>query len=254
MRASVVIALVTCGCGRWGFGGTGGDDVVVDDASMVRDNGAIIDAPGDMAMAAIDAMPCGGTTHMLTDNFDDNTLDATKWGNAYEDSSSRHVETGGRLEIRLGANVPDNWAGYVSTTLYDLHDDRVFVEVPVVNALTGDAILLLWTSFAKTDGPSIEYERGKLIFRRRVAGTINDLSNVTYNATMHRWWQIREHGGTTYWETSPDGVSWTPRQMQTTPGATTALITIAAGTGNSEPADLVVFDNLNGGGAPPLCP
>ena len=59
----------------------------------------------------------------------------------------------------------------------------------------------------------------------------------------------------TYWETSPDGVMWTIQYQQATPGATTALITLSAGTTNAAAqTDVIAFDNFNGGGAPPSCP
>ena len=241
-------------CGRFGFGSADGDGGTGDLASGDVGEVGIADAPGD-AMPGVDAMPCAGTAHLFTDNFDDNTFNATTWGNSYEDSSSRHVEANGRLEIRIGANDADDWAGYVSSTAYQLEDDRVFVEVPAVNAQPGNTIMLLWTSLAKTDGPSIEHEGPRLVFRRRVNDNINDLAFVTYNAIAHRWWQIRERNGTTFWETSPDGQTWTLQHQQTTPGATTAIITLAAGSSAANPVtDLAAFDNLNGGGAPPLCP
>jgi hypothetical protein len=50
-------------------------------------------------------------------------------------------------------------------------------------------------------------------------------------------------------------VIWKVGHQQATPGATTALITLAAGAANANPTpDLVVFDNFNGGGVPPSCP
>jgi hypothetical protein len=237
--------LLLAACGRLGFRSADADGGAADSTGDV---GASGDIGGD-------ASTCAGTTHLITDNFDDNTFDASVWGNSYEDSSSRHVEANGRLEIRIGANDADDWAGYGTSTVFQLEDDRVFVEVPIVNSQPGHTILLLWTSLAKTDGPSIEHEGTRLIFRRRVSDTINDLGSIPYDAAMHRWWQIRERNGTTFWETSPDAQAWTMQYQEPTPGATTAIITIAAGSSASNPvADLAVFDNLNGGGAPPLCP
>lgn len=248
MRGACGCLLLLAACGRLGFGSA--DDADGGAGDSIRDVGG--DVVGDIGG---DATPCGGTTHLLTDNFDDNAFDVLAWGNSYEDSSSRHVETNGRLEIRIGANDADDWAGYASSTIYELKDDRVFVEVPVVNSQPGDTLLLLWTSLARTDGPSIEHEATRLVFRRRVNDVINDLGFITYDAMAHRWWQIRERDGMTFWQTSPDGQTWTTQHQEPTPGATTAIITIAAGSSAANPvADLAVFDNLNGGGAPPLCP
>ena len=260
MRASIAIAVLACGCGRFGFGGEGDrDDAAVgaDDAPRDGDvdGAATSDAPIDAAVAPVDAPPCTGTTHQFTDNFNDNTFNAVAWGNSYEDATSRHVEANARLEIRIAANTTDDWAGYVSTQTYQLAGDRVFVEVPIVNAQRGNTVFLMWTSTAKTDGPSMEYERGRLIARRRIASNILDRANIPYVAANHRWWQIREKAGTMYWEVSPDGATWTIVHMEATPAQTTAIVTLAAGSNsNPDPADLVAFDNFNGGGAPPLCP
>ncbi len=40
---------------------------------------------------------------------------------------------------------------------------------------------------------------------------------ITYSATDHRWWKIRESGGTVYFETSPDGLTWTTQRSISTP-------------------------------------
>ena len=113
MRAWVGIAVVCCGCGRFGFG------------SLPADGGADsrTDSGGDSGDAP--APSCQGTAHLITDNFDDNAFDGALWGGSYEDSSSRHVETGGRLEIQIGANDANDWAGYATSTLYELKDDRM---------------------------------------------------------------------------------------------------------------------------------
>lgn len=249
MVGRALAILVLAGCGRFGF--TASDPTSRDAVSGGSgDDGAI---GGEDA--TVDAQPCGGTTHTLTDNFNDNTFDAAKWGASYEDSVTRHVEANQQLEIHIGANIADNWAGYVSSTTYQLADDRVFVEVPQVNTQGGNTIFLLWTSTTKTDGPSLEWEAGKIRARARVNSNIVELANVTYNPVTQRWWQIRERAGMLYFELSPDGVNWTVLHAMATPAVTTATVTLAAGSGNSAPqTDLVVFDNLNGGGAPPACP
>ncbi|HEX5059852.1 MAG TPA: hypothetical protein VFV99_10860 [Kofleriaceae bacterium] len=256
-RCALLVLLLDA-CGRFGFSGQshedatpgGGDDASSDSAVI---DGALTDSVTDTML--VDAPPCTGTTHTITDNFDDNSRNTALWGNAYADSVTSYAETGGHVVITLGVNIANNWAGYMTTSGYSIAGDRVFVEVPQVSNPTTNTILLLWTSLAKTDGPSIEWEANKLFFRMRINDQIFDRANVTYSATTHRWWQIRERAGTMYWETSPDGVSWTVQHMEATPASTTAYITFAAGTNsaNATPGT-AIFDNFNGGGAPPSCP
>ena len=116
--------------------------------------------------------------------------------------------------------------------------------------------LVASTSTAVTDGPSIESEQGMLRFRLRSGGQIFDRGSVPYSATEHRWWQLRERAGTTYWEMSPDAVTWTIGYQEASGANTTAFISLAAGTNGTASATpgTAIFDNFNGGGLPPSCP
>ena len=95
------------------------------------------------------------------------------WGNAYTDNLSTYAETGGRVQITLGANSTNDWAGYFTSASYQLADDRVFVEVlQITTGAQTNTVLVAATSVAVTDGPSIESEQGRLHFRRRIGGQI----------------------------------------------------------------------------------
>jgi hypothetical protein len=248
---ALVFLLVAAGCGRWGFGATGEsdanappDDTGVDDSSSPPSDGS-----------AADAKPCAGTTHTLTENFDDNTYNAALWGNAYTDTKTMYAETGGRLVITLGTSSANDWAGYVTTLGYELANDRVFVEVPQISASGTNTMLMAAAAVTFNDGPSIESESGRLEFRKRAGGTIMDLADIPYNAVEHRWWQIRESNGRTYWELSSDGLDWLTWYQEPSAASTTAFITLVAGTNGAQAAPgSAIFDNLNGGGAPPDCP
>lgn len=240
-RAVVVIALASSGCGRFGF-----DVVDLGDAGPHGD-GSIADV----------APPCLGTSHLLVDNFDDNAYDAAKWGNAYQDATSRYAEVDGRLELQLSAGVTFDYTGYVSSDLYDYKEDRVFVEVVKGSSqIEGNTLLLLNTTLDHTDGPSVELDTGTLKMRMRIADVIRDRVTIPYDPVAHRWWQIRERAGRTYWETSPDGVAWTVHHDEPSAANTQTLVTLAAGYDDLAAAqdDVVRFDNLNGGGEPPSCP
>lgn len=62
-----------------------------------------------------------------------------------------------------------------------------------------------------------------------------------YNGTTHRWVRIRNSGSTIYWDTSPDGVTWTNRHTDTTTGYTLGSGYVELGSGNV----LTYYDNLN---------
>src|SRR5206468_4627856 len=74
--------------------------------------------------------------------------------------------------------------------------------------------------------------------------------DLTYVPTTHLWWRIREASGTVYWETSPDGVTWTQQASV----ATSSIFSLAQlnvelyaesfSVGNSSPGT-GKFANLN---------
>ncbi|MBK9261610.1 MAG: hypothetical protein IPM54_17615 [Polyangiaceae bacterium] len=80
-------------------------------------------------------------------------------------------------------------------------------------------------------------------------------SSPSFNTTpSHRFWQFRESGGDTYFETSPDGQNWAIRaQTPTADLFPVDLVQVALGggaaAGQASPGE-VRFDKLNGGGAP----
>jgi hypothetical protein len=239
--------LVAAGCGRLGFGASESSDASRDGITL-----------GDSLLSdgtSIDAKPCAGTTHTVTENFDDNVYNAALWGNAYKDIKSTYAETGGRLVITLGMNSSNDWAGYVTTTGYQLANDRIFVEVPQISASGTNTMLMAAAALTFNDGPSIESETGRIEFRKRVGGAIMDLADLPYDPVEHRWWQLREAGGRTYWELSKDGINWITWYQENSAPSTNAFITLVAGTNASLASPgAAIFDNLNGGGAPPDCP
>ena len=82
----------------------------------------------------------------------------------------------------------------------------------------------------------------------RVAGTNNFSTAVTYNPAVHVYFRIRESGGTTFWETSPNGHAWAAFFSVADPIAVTSLFVapIDVGTYNIEAtATTAILDNIN---------
>ncbi len=182
----------------------------------------------------------------LHDDFDDNSTNSTLWGGAYS-SSATYAETGGQLEITLSSGGV-NYAGYVSTDVYDLTESSIYVKVPTMcnTATTAEAIFTLHNS-ANTNKVEIMQEQGTLYFRHVISGSATNLASVTYNGSTHLWWRISETGGTVYWDTSTDGSSWTNRYSESTPIDITALkVELSAGTyAVVASPGTVEFDNFN---------
>jgi hypothetical protein len=83
--------------------------------------------------------------------------------------------------------------------------------------------------------------------RKIVSGTPTNLASISFDSVNHKWFRIRESGGTTYWDTSVDGLTWTNRHSVANPIAVTALmLEVLIGTWQVEGSTTSAkFDNLN---------
>lgn len=150
----------------------------------------------------------------LVDSFDDNTVDTALWPNSF----GAYSETGGRARITCdtGYNAYSSWLAYT------LHESGMFLRAypPAAGGATTEAWaqVLIKQQTAGTDiGFEISPLSGNLTMFSRVGFFDAGAVAVTYDATAHAWLQIRETGGTVYWETSPDGHTWTTRRTLTSP-------------------------------------
>jgi regulation of enolase protein 1 (concanavalin A-like superfamily) len=123
----------------------------------------------------------------------------------------------------------------------------VVVEVPTLTS--GAQNFSAWIVLEQDwdNGVEIEVDNGQLTFNYQMAGTWSTGASLPYNATQHRWWRIREQGGSMYWETSADGTSWNTNLQLAAPIAVTALdVEIGIECGTPCPtAPSAAFDNYN---------
>lgn len=119
---------------------------------------------------------------------------------------------------------------YASGQVLDMTGSFVRLSVRSVagaGATHTDCVLRVRT--AANNYVTIFYEAGTLFFSKVVAGSQTNINSVSYSATTHAWWQLRERGGTTYWETSSDGVSWTTQAAQANPITLTSVDILIGG-------------------------
>lgn len=239
-----MVFAVLAGCGRLGFDATGASSVDdATDGNGTGDGNGSGDGP---------ASNCGGTVHTLVDDFGDGVTASAF--TTFCDSPIVMAESGGELVVTLAANQPpERLCGYRSATTHDLRDSRIFIEVLEVPNPQAQAALYLLD--AQYNGFGISREGTTLVMSKWLANNQMYLTNPEYNATQFRWWQIRESAGTTYWETSTDGTSWTVRASEPTPFAATGLtVYLQTRMWQSEPNPGVArFDNLNGGSGVVQC-
>lgn len=183
---------------------------------------------------------------LLTDNFNDNSVDTNKWGDSF-DSTATYTEENGKATITLSTTSGD-YAAYRTNGSYTLENSHLEVEVPTMcNTAEGNAQMYLQIFADSNNNLEITQFGGTIYFRKTVSGSTTTLASEAYSSTNHRWMRIRESGGTTYWETSTNGSDWTTKASESNPIEPSGLfVDLGGGTfGATTTPGIIEYDNLN---------
>lgn len=177
----------------------------------------------------------------ISDNFDDGSIAAIWTPNAWGGTVS---ETGGVIRITPTNNSADKGAEIATATTYDLTASAVSVKAVTMANGTVDTSFGVYVD--ANNYIDLFVESGTLYARKTVAGTSTNIATVAFSAST-RYWRLRESGGTTYWEYSADGLSWTTLTSQANPITLTAvqLILSVYEWEAVNPAGYADFDDLN---------
>lgn len=185
----------------------------------------------------------------LVDTFDDNTINTVLWPDNY--GSPAATELGGRARLPCG---PD-YCAYQSAGIYTLAGSSAFVRMvpPEKNGAVSEAYASFQlTSAAAPEGTaitiSVNTATGTIRFSSNVDYWENNAVSATYDATTHAWVRVRETGGTLYWDTSTNGITWTNRRSLPTPAwVTTAkdISVILEAHRDAGTVNFAEFDDLN---------
>lgn len=178
----------------------------------------------------------------LTDNFNDNSINATIWN---DDNAS---ETGGQMVVTANTST-GTYNGIASDSRYDLTASSAFIEL--VNA--GDTSLSFTTYILELHNDTvdlywgIEYGATDEIVAYKSPDSVNytEIYRATYDSGIHKWFRIREASGTVYWDTSADGWNWTNRASDATGYDLTALNVFFGVENPASGSTTVTFDNFN---------
>jgi len=212
--------------------------------------GPEIDAGPGAPDAAPDAGPPAprcGTLDLLRDDFADGSIGFV-W-DAWSDVGASVDETGGDLVLVMDQGTVDAWAGVTSAARYDLTDAALEVEVVEVG---GVYTLIELDPF----GPGlaqIYVSSGTLV--AKVIDTVR--AEIPYQAAEHRYWRMRESGGTLFFETSPDRAVWNELHSEPMPFPVEHVrALLAAGGQLAGAASEARFGDINLEAAPDLryCP
>jgi acid phosphatase len=202
-------------------------------------------------------------TVLLSDDFNNNLLDTTKWTannlfSGFTDSTVALSETNQRFEIGpLKLNTTgSHYNGIKSSTGFNFSGAYVYVELvqAAASATGADAMFTI----GKDSGGyyRIYVEGGNLICQKNIGGTKTDLFTAPYDAVNHRFWRIRHDAatGNVVFETAPGAGgapgSWTQRASQAWNTASVPLAAVTfelkGGTWKAETTapGKVIFDNF----------
>ncbi|MEU0847720.1 hypothetical protein ABZ387_07095 [Streptomyces flaveolus] len=149
----------------------------------------------------------------LVDNFNGGTL-GPDWGNSY----------GGTAVVAGRARVPctTGYAGCQTAYSWTMAGATFFVQVPTVPAASTAAeaycgVMVQSATAGTRVGFIINAVTGLLRCKNETGYFDADAVDIPYSATDHKWLRMREDGTSLYWDTSPDGTTWTNRRTIPTP-------------------------------------
>lgn len=203
---------------------------------------------------------------LLADDYNDNSLNTTKWiANSLASSTTDMAvgvnETNQRLEIGpLLENATGNhFNGLKSLITYDFTGAYCYVQLvqPPGSATGGSAILTISSTVSGTTSYyRIVVSAGTLkCLRGSASGQTVTLASITFDPINHKFLRIRHDSSTNkaVFETAPDNVGvpgkWTQRASDTWSALLVRLtevrFEVAAGTSAQTPAPgTVIFDNF----------
>lgn len=96
-----------------------------------------------------------------------------------------------------------------SGTLFDARGSQVYAQIGVVPNGNGGTRTSFKLAVDANNSVAMRYESGVFKLTLQTAGATVTTTLPTYDPHLHRWWRLRESGGTFFGEASPDGLNWT---------------------------------------------
>lgn len=177
----------------------------------------------------------------LTDNF--NFADIAKW-----DFSGNAAVVDAQLTLPLDI-LYTTYLSSVST--YDLTESSIMAQlVQPPNVGDGSNECFLLTRLDSGNYYGIGWAADAIFVQVYVGGDFIVNTEFTLDAisTTDRWLRLRESGGTIFWDTSSDAITWTNRYTRAADFAVTAVLgQLGSGIASGVPGGSVtaLFDNVN---------
>src|SRR5207253_4588177 len=125
-------------------------------------------------------------------------------------------EGGGTLNLAPNANTGAASLLVSSVSTYSLAGSQAAVKVARVPSSAGNVDVQFSLLVDGRNYVQWFYQGNVLYAFWSKSGTRRQVAKLTYSATAHAWWRIRESGGKVYWETSADGAVYSPQASVST--------------------------------------
>ena len=182
----------------------------------------------------------------LRDDFNDG-VQGPLWARAFTMGGATLAEQGGYAVFTPVQGAVCESA-YVSATSYDLAGSSLTTYAFQVTRESASATYTFLMAQDESGNQAIiEMTAGNMTAAQKVGGIPSTLASVPYNGATHAWWRLRESGGMIFWETSPDGMTWSMLAMGPSPVTLSPIdVSLGAGVtlGTASPG-LARFDSIN---------
>ena len=115
-------------------------------------------------------------------------------------------------------------------------------------AATREVYMAAEVDFASGNYVCFAQHGGTLYMRHVRLGVVSE-ETVSYDGTSMRWLRLRESSGSFYWDTSPDGVTWTQRYTFTSI-LDVSLVMLGIGAGDFGGGSPGVYSYIHRVGSP----
>jgi len=196
-----------------------------------------------------------GRPSAIRDNFDDVEI-GPQWQVVADQDGDVIQQAGALVVAPAPASGSVGWSFVISSYAVNFDQDLVRVEVLEMVDTATDASGFMSLELDSGNWVGFEQRAGDLVALIHIDGQRSVVASVPYSPDAHRWWQLREEGGSVYWETSADGKIWEEGGSKPTPGFA-PFVRILLGAANSTSVNTpgqVRFDNLNPSRTAPWCP
>lgn len=200
------------------------------------------------ARESVAVSPLPVETSVMTDDFNDNRLDGTKWRYNNSSSPSFVYEQNQRLEIPLQPNAT-GYYGIQTMGTRDLREKTVSVELVQPTSQGGWVETYYQLKRDEANYYHMSVGAGSFVCDAWTNG-VRDRTVLPYDASVGRFWRFRHDvaSNTMNFETSADGNTWTTHKIVAVGFPLDSMYAVmlagAWGTGNGAPG-AAIFDNFN---------